>query len=194
MDMFEGVGRRLTDTGVAIDIGARSINGNERNILLRNNGDGTFTDVAWVNAADRVEDGRAICVFDYDRDGQLDIALRNFLQPAQLLHNRGGANHWIQFQLLGVRSNRDAVGARIRLTTSAGGQTRWVTTGSAYLSNSSLVQQFGLGSAHEAQDVEIRWPSGETTSLEHLPADHRYVVVEGQGLTIARDPTPRARR
>src|SRR5262249_54561573 len=152
----EGVGRRHEETGILVSIGAHSLNGNERNILFRNNGDGTFTDVAWVNAADRVEDGRAVCVFDYDRDGQLDVALRNFLQPAQLLHNRGGTNHWIQFELLGVRSNRDAVGARIRLTTPAGGQTRWVTIGSAYLSSSSRVQHFGLGGAREAEDVEIR--------------------------------------
>src|SRR5213592_4923390 len=112
--MFEGVGRRHAETGSMIDIGAHSLNGNERNVLFRNNGDGTFTDVAWVNGADRVEDGRGLSIFDYDRDGQLDILIRNFRQPAQLLHNLGGRNHWLQLKLVGTRSNRDAVGARVR--------------------------------------------------------------------------------
>src|SRR3989454_3827105 len=115
MDMFEGVGRRLDEsTGTLLNIGQNSLNGYERKILFRNNGDGTFTDVAWVNGADRVEDGRGLSILDYDRDGQLDIVLRNFRQPAQLLHNTGGANHWLQLKLIGTRSNRDAVGARVR--------------------------------------------------------------------------------
>ncbi|MGH7894229.1 MAG: CRTAC1 family protein [Candidatus Binatia bacterium] len=170
-----------------VSIGANSLNGNERNILFRNNGDGTFTDVAWVNAADRVEDGRAVCVLDYDRDGQLDIVLRNFRQPAQVLRNHGGASHWLQVKLVGVRSNRDAVGARLRLTTAQWTQTRWVTTGSAYLSNSSLVQHFGLGTEMRAEQLEIRWPSGATTRLADMAADRRYVVVEGMEVAIARE-------
>src|SRR5437667_3538341 len=158
--MFEGVGRRHAETGTMIDIGAHSLNGNERNVLFRNNGDGTFTDVAFVNGADRAEDGRGLSVFDYDRDGQLDILIRNFHQPAQLLHNGGGAGHWLQLRLVGVRSNRDAVGARIRAWTGAGLQSRAVTAGSGYLSGSSLVQHFGLGAATGVRAVEIDWPSG----------------------------------
>jgi hypothetical protein len=186
--MFEGVGRRHAETGILVSIGANSLNGNERNILFRNNGDGTFTDVAWVNAADRVEDGRAVCVLDYDRDGELDVVLRNFRQPAQLLHNRGGSSHWAQVKLVGVRSNRDGVGARVRVTTAQGMQTRWVATGSAYLSSSSLVQHFGLGPATRVGRLEVRWPSGTTTELADLAADRRYVVIEGEETLIAREP------
>src|SRR5436190_23489009 len=122
--MFEGVGRRHAETGSMIDIGAHSLNGNERNVLFRNNGDGTFTDVAWVNGADRVEDGRGLSVFDYDRDGQPDLVIRNYRQPAQLLRNQGGHHHWLELKLIGTRSNRDAVGARVTLRTAAGHQTR----------------------------------------------------------------------
>src|SRR2546422_11707103 len=118
--MFEGVGRRHAETGTLVSIGANSLNGNERNILFRSNRDGTFTDVGWVNGADRVEDGRGLSIFDYDRDGQLDMALRNFRQPAQLLHNRGEDGHWLELKLIGTRSNRDAVGARIRLGSAHG--------------------------------------------------------------------------
>src|SRR5947209_20103406 len=106
MDMFEGVGRRLDQqTGSFLDIGQHSLNGRERNCLFRNNGDGTFTDVGYVNAADRVEDGRGLSVLDYDRDGQLDLLLRNYRQPAVLLHNQGRPRHWLRLKLIGVRSN-----------------------------------------------------------------------------------------
>ena len=185
MDMFEGVGRRQAKTGTLTSIGQNSLNGNERKVLFRNNGDGTFTDVAWVNAADRNEDGRGLSIFDYDRDGQLDIVLRNFLQPAQLLHNRGGRSHWLQLKLVGTRSNRDAVGARITLRTVHGWQTRSVSAGSAYLSAQSLVQHFGLGGETRASEVRIVWPSGAETGLHELVADRRYVVVEGVDEAIA---------
>src|SRR5207249_393583 len=83
--------------------------------LLHNNGDGTFTDVGYVDQADRIEDGRGVSIFDYDQDGQLDVVLRNYNQPAQLLHNTGGSGHWLELKLTGVHSNRDALGARITL-------------------------------------------------------------------------------
>jgi hypothetical protein len=181
MDMFEGVGRRLDQrNGSFLDIGQHSLNGRERNCLFRNNGDGTFTDVGWVNDADRVEDGRGLSIFDYDRDGRMDLLLRNYRQPAELLRNVGPIRHWIELRLVGVRSNRDAVGARVRLATAAGWQTREVHAGSAYLSGQSLVQHFGLGDAPVADAVEIAWPSGERSRLARLPADRRYVVVEGE--------------
>ena len=116
MDMFEGVGRRLDrSTGTLVNIGQNSLNGYERKVLFRNNGDGTFTDVAFVNGVARVEDGRGLSVFDYDRDGHVDILIRNYRQPANLLRNQGGSGHWLELKLVGVRSNRDAVGARVRV-------------------------------------------------------------------------------
>jgi len=180
MDMFEGVGRRLDEKGgTLISIGEHSLNGRERKVLFRNNRNGTFTDVAFVNGADRVEDGRGLSVFDYDQDGYPDLLVRNYRQPAQLMHNLGGQAHWLQLKLVGVHSNRDAVGARIRVRTDAGIQTRSVTAGSAYLSGSSLVQHFGLGTARSAVIAEIDWPSGARSRLENLSVDHRYKVVEG---------------
>ena len=180
MDMFEGVGRRLDrETGSFLDIGQHSLNGRERNCLFRNNGDGTFTDVAWVNGADRVEDGRGLSVVDYDRDGRVDLVIRNYRQPAQVLHNGGPRAHWLQMKLVGTRSNRDAVGARIELSTAAGRQVRTVTAGSGYLSAQSLVQHFGLGPATEADRITIGWPSGAETVVGPLAGDRRWVVVEG---------------
>src|SRR5262245_21811815 len=190
--MFDGVGRRQEQaTGSFLDIGQHSLNGYERDCLFRNNGDGTFTDVAFVNAADRVEDGRGLSILDYDGDGQLDLLLRNYRQPAQLLHNVGGRGHWIELELVGTRSNRDAVGALIRVRTARGWQTRQVSAGSAYLSAQSHVQHVGLGPETDAEEVRINWPSGAETVRAHLAADHRYVVVENGA--PAAGPLPWAR-
>src|SRR6185436_1471028 len=182
--MFDGVGRRLDQTtGQLTSLGQHSLNGRERNCLFRNNGDGTFTDVGWVDGADRVEDARGLAVVDYDRDGQLDLVLRNYRQPAVVLRNRGGAAHWIDLRLVGTRSNRDAVGARIRLRGATGWQTREVAAGSGYLSASTLQQHFGLGPARRADEVQITWPSGARATLRDLAADRAYVVVEGREAT-----------
>lgn len=195
--MFDGVGRRRDQTtGQLVDIGQHSLNGYERNCLFRNNGDGTFSDTGHANGADRVEDGRGISMFDYDQDGYVDILLRNYDQPAQLLRNLGGSEHWLEVKLVGTRSNRDAVGARITLHAGDRRQMREVHAGSGYLSASSLVQHFGLGDDETVDVLEVRWPSGETTRLTDLEADQRLVLLEGQaerppsrpGLAI--DPAP----
>jgi len=183
--MFEGVGRRSAERGGSfLDLGQNSLNGYERNALFRNDGDGRFTDVGWVDGADRIEDGRALSVFDADRDGRLDLLLQNYLQPAVFLANRGPARRWIALHLVGVRSNRDAIGARVRLRTARRWQTREVHAGSGYLSGQSLVQHFGLGDADGADEVRIDWPSGTTTVLHDLPADRVHVVVEGAAAPV----------
>jgi enediyne biosynthesis protein E4 len=179
MDMFEGVGRRLDQkTGTLVSIGAHSLNGRERKVLFRNNGDGTFTDVAFVNGAARQEDGRGLAIFDYNDDGRPDLLLRNYKQPTQLLKNRGGLEHWVEFKLVGTVSNRDAVGAKIRLRTDHGWQTRVVGAGSAYLSQQSAIQHFGLGGVSLIHEVEITWPSGATTRFADLQGGHRFTITE----------------
>lgn len=184
MDMFDGVGRRRDQTGGFLDIGQHSLNGYERNVLFRNDGDGTFTDVGYPNGADRVEDGRGVSVLDYDGDGRLDVLIRNYRQPAELLHGvsprTGAGPHWLELRLVGTRSNRDAVGARVRLHTARGAQTRVVTAGSGYLSGSSLVLHFGLGPAAAADDVEVTWPSGARQTIGTLAADRHWTLVEGE--------------
>src|SRR5262249_53160684 len=177
MDMFEGVGRRLDQkTGTLTNIGQNSLNGYERNVLFRNNGDGTFTDVAFVNGADRVEDGRGLSIYDHHRAGLPDVPIRTNRQRPQLPHTQAAGGHWIEVKLVGVRSNRDAVGARLRLHTAAGVETRAVTAGSGYLSGSSLVQHFGLGGATRAEHLEIDWPSGLHMDLHALASSPPYTI------------------
>ncbi len=177
--MMEGVGRRLnTSRGFLLNLGNHSLNGRENNVLFRNNGDGAFSEVGWVNGADRIEDGRGLAILDSDHDGRLDIVLRNFHQAAGLLQNRRGSGPWIGFELEGTRSNRDAVGARIRVRSGDRWQTRVVTTGSGYLSGSSLRQHFGLGNATHIDEVVIDWPSGERSELRDLEVDRLHRVTE----------------
>jgi len=179
MDAFEGVGRRLDQTtGTLVSIGSHSLNGRERKVLWRNNGDGTFTDVAFVNGAAQQEDGRGLTIFDYNNDGQPDLLLRNYKQPTQLLKNRGGGAHWVEFKLVGTVSNRDAVGAKIRLRTGRGWQTRVVGAGSAYLSQQSSIQHFGLAEENLIRELEITWPSGAATRFDDLEGGHRFTITE----------------
>jgi hypothetical protein len=179
--MFDGVGRRRDKSSKQlVNIGANSLNGNERDCLFRNNGDGSFTDVGYVDAADRKEDGRGLSIVDYDIDGRLDVVLRNYKQPAQVLHNIGHDGHWIQIKLIGTKSNRDAVGARITLRAGGATQMREVHAGMGYLSGSSLVQHFGLGSQTGIDSVEVRWPSGDTTRAHGLAVDRLVTLREGE--------------
>ncbi|HUI25574.1 MAG TPA: CRTAC1 family protein [Candidatus Kryptonia bacterium] len=186
--MFDGVGRRRDQSsGQLVNIGTNSLNGYERDCLFRNNGDGSFTDVAYVNQADRVEDGRGVAMVDYDGDGWIDVILRNYQQPAQVLHNIGkssGSGHWIELKLVGTRSNRDAVGARVTLRSGGRRQTREVHAGSGYLSGSSLVQHFGLGSSVRIDSIQVRWPSGLETTISGLDADQRLMLREGESTAV----------
>lgn len=163
-----------------LDIGEHSLNGREHKCLFRNNGDGTFTDVAHVDGADRIEDGRGLSLFDFDRDGRVDILMRNYRQPAQLLRNIGATQHWLEVKLIGTTSNRDAVGARVTVTAAGRRQLRQVSCGSAYLSNQSLVQHFGLGANPVADEIAVQWPSGASTVLSRVAANQLVQITEGR--------------
>jgi hypothetical protein len=155
-----------------------------RKVLFRNNGDGTFSDVAYVDGLASTEDGRGLSLFDFDGDGRTDVLLRNHGGPTELLHNVGPRGGWMDFKLVGTISNRDAVGAKIRLRTRDGWQTRVVSAGSAHSSAQSLIQHFGLGADDRARELVIWWPSGATTRLVDLEGGHRFTVTENSKTPI----------
>ena len=158
------------------------MNGYERNVLFWNQGSGRFVDVGYVTGSNRVEDGRGVAVADFDRDGQLDLAIQNRDRPAVLLMGRGASGNWLSVALEGTESNRDALGAVV--TSYAGGkaQARQVADGSGYLARSSPILHFGLGDVEGVDRLEIRWPSGHTQVLTDVAANQRLVVREQRAL------------
>ena len=122
--------------------------------------------------------GRGLAAGDINNDGRMDAVVTENGGPAHILINRTQTtNHWIGFKLVGHKSNRDGIGAVIRIDTSAGPQWYTVTTASSYLSSSDVRAHFGIGSDAVVKKTEIRWPSGCVQSLSSLKGD-RYILVD----------------
>jgi enediyne biosynthesis protein E4 len=149
-------------------------------LLARNTGKG-FVDVSeesgsvfkqpWVS--------RGLAIGDLDNDGRLDAVVTTNDGPAHILHNETAAqNHWLLLKLTGHKSNRDGIGAAVKLVTASGQQFATVTTASSYLSASDKRVHFGLGKDGNAQVIEIRWPSGIVQTLKDIHADQVLEINE----------------
>ena len=123
--------------------------------------------------------GRGMAVGDIDNDGRVDAVVTTNDGPAYVLHNETEtANHWLTLLLIGHRSNRDGIGAEIKLTTAAGPQYATVSTAGSYLSSSDKRAHFGLGAATSVKSVQILWPSGIVQTLSDIRADQILTVDE----------------
>jgi hypothetical protein len=121
---------------------------------------------------------RGMAVGDIDNDGLVDVVVTENNGPARVLRNETRThNHWLTLSLVGTKSNKDGIGARIKLTTDAGDQYATVTTSSSYQSSSDKRAHFGLGSAGSAK-VEVRWPSGIEQTLRNVRADQILTITE----------------
>ncbi len=128
--------------------------------------------------------GRGLAYGDFDRDGDLDLLLTTNNGPAYLYRNEQTAgNHSIRFQLTGTKSNRDAIGARVRIFHNGVSQSRVVKSGSSYLSQSELPVTFGLGKQDHIERVVIEWPSGKSEEFKSLQAGRAYQIIESKGIT-----------
>jgi len=108
-----------------------------------------------------------------------------------VLRNHGVAgNHWVSFELAGTKSNRMAIGARLKLVAGGMTQTDEIHSGGSYLSQSDMRMHFGLGKATKIDSLEIHWPSGRVETLKDLEADKFYSVLEGQGIVPAEKIRP----
>jgi hypothetical protein len=156
--------------------------------LFRNLGAGRFKEVTdemgSVFASAKVARGAAFA--DIDNDGSPDLLLTTNGARAYLFHNEGGTNHSLRMKLVGTKSNRDGIGAVVRVVSAKDRQSKTLKSGSSYLSQSELVLTFGLGASTKADSVEIDWPSGQMQKLSDLGADQTFTVQEGKGVTSTR--------
>ena len=159
--------------------------------VFRNLGAGKFQEttdsLGSAFASPRV--GRGAAYADIDNDGALDLLLTTNGGPAYLFHNSGVTNHSLRVKLVGTKSNRDGIGAVVRVTAGKdkqNSQSQILRSGSSYLSQSELVLTFGLGSLTQADTVEIQWPSGQVDKLANISSDQTITVQEGKGIVGSR--------
>jgi hypothetical protein len=155
----------------------------EQPLLLRNDGRGTFRNMEEsAGPVFRTQyDARGLAVGDYDNDGDTDaifVCLQG--RPVLLRNNVGQDNAWIGFQLVGTRSNRDAIGSKLTLRLGSRQLVRWITGGGSIFSSHDHRVIFGLGSkpGPRTVSVEIRWPHGETQTVTGLAPNQYHRIVE----------------
>ena len=167
----------------------------QRKLLFRNVGSRRFADVTAGAgpgfAPEKV--GRGLAAGDIDNDGDLDLLVTNNGQSADLIRNDGEAGNAILVRLVGTQSNRDGIGARLRLTAGTRSQIREVKAGSSYLAQNDVRQHFGLASISRADRLEVRWPSGKTDVVENVAANQIVTIREGEGI-VDRQPLARPAR
>jgi len=153
--------------------------------LFRNLGGGKFSEVTAqmgkTFAAPKV--ARSAAYADIDNDGFPDILLTTNAGPAYLYHNEGGANQSLRVKLRGTKSNRDGIGAVVRVSAGSDKQWKMLRSGSSYLSQSELVLTFGLGAHSKADAIEIQWPSGQVDKLSNVNSGQTVTVQESKGIT-----------
>jgi enediyne biosynthesis protein E4 len=183
----------LADLVVAnghIDDTVRNIRGNvgyaQPPQLFLNRGADAFRDVASEagDAFAQPKVGRGLAFADFDRDGDLDLLLTTNNGPALLYRNDvKNGNRSVRFRLVGTHSNRDAIGAVVRVEYSGGIQSRLVKSGSSYLSQSELPITFGLGRADRIERAIVEWPSGKVEDFTNLAANRAFECTENKGIT-----------
>lgn len=157
----------------------------QRKVLYRNLQDGHFADVSTEagGAVMQPNPSRGAAFGDYDNDGDIDILINSVNAPPELLRaDSTNQNNWIKIKTIGVKSNRDGIGARIKCVTADGSQIDEVRSGGSYYSQNDLRVHFGLGKNKAIKTIEIRWPSGQIDTLNDLAVNQLVTVKEGAGI------------
>ena len=173
-----------------IDETVRNIRGNvgyaQPPLLFLNQGNATFRDVASLAGSGFAQPrvGRGLACGDFDRDGDVDLLMTTNNGPAVLFRNdQSSGNRSVRFRLIGTQSNRDAIGATVRIFHGGTSQSRVVRSGSSYLSQSELPVTFGVGKRDVIDRVTIAWPNGRSEEFTKVAAGKQYDCVEGKGIS-----------
>jgi hypothetical protein len=176
--------QNIYKTGLYFDpkhFGHSSWHGWERNRYLHNNGDGTFLEIGHATGTDLILNSRGVAVADFWNRGVMDIAVSASTGHHALLKNEVGLkSNWLQVELVGTTTNRDAVGARILAYADGKQQAREIVLGDGYGSQNSLRQHFGLGQCKQVEKLEVRWPrSGTVQTFRNVAANQIVQITEG---------------
>jgi len=180
-----------------VDTVPKNVKYREPLLLYHNKGDRTFEEIAGQAG---LNDGpmysrRGVAFGDINNDGNVDMVIFNVgAPPSVYLNETKNANHRVLFKLVGTKSNRGAVGARITVTSASRSQIEELKAGSSYLSTNDPRLHFGLGKDAMMDKVEIRWPNGNVETLKNVAAGAIYTITEGQGITATiKLPAPTSR-
>src|SRR5207302_10081491 len=160
------------------------------NFVHHNKRDGTFSEVGEQLGAPFLEKrtGRGAAFGDLDNDGDVDVVINNLDGPAQVLRNDGGnTNNSILIKTIGVKSNRDGIGARVKVVSGDLTQIGEVYGGGSYLSQSDLRLHFGLEKRMKIDLIEVHWPSGAVDKVANVTANKIVTIKEGQGMVEQKD-------
>jgi hypothetical protein len=162
----------------------------QREFLFHNNRNGTFSEVANEVGSTLMEErvGRGAAFGDIDNDGDVDVVINNLDGSPQLLRNEGGnANNSVLIKTIGVKSNRDGIGARVKVVSGDLAQIDEVRSGGSYLSQNDLRLHFGLEQRTKIDLIEVRWPSGVIDKITNLSANKIFTIKEGKGVVEQKD-------
>ncbi len=159
-------------------------------LVYHNLGNGRFREVTSQSGpgALALKSSRGMAFGDFDNDGDIDVLIMNMNEPPLLLRNeyysgsKRGPNNWLKLKLIGTKSNRSAIGARVRVRTGEHLQAQEVTSQSSYYSHNDIRLHFGMGASQKADQVEIRWPSGQTEIIKDIAVNQIVTIKEGGGV------------
>jgi len=158
----------------------------QRKLLFQNTNGRRFAEISQQSGSGFAKDGvgRTLIGGDIDNDGDIDLVVTNNGGAAEILRNTGGnARNAIEIRVVGTRSNRDGLGARLTITAGGRTQVREIKSGSSYLGQNDLRAHVGLGEATRVDRIDVRWPAGQTESIRDVAANQIVTVTEGRGIT-----------